>query len=199
MTPDEQLSLVLGAHTDDAVADPGLPAPPEAPPGTGATRNGSGRTPDYRLRGLDLDAHAFADVPSRAVRRKHPSRARRRRRHLIQLVVVVGVVALVGVVLRTSVVEPFSVTSTSMMPTLRAGTDVLVVKSSFLTGAVERGDVVVVDKAAGVTCNPGGDHSDQLVERVIAFPGETIRSVRGRIFLDGRRFRERGWYNRAVR
>ena len=64
---------------------------------------------------------------------------RRRRRHLIQFVVVLGVIALVAVLLRTSVVEPFSVTSTSMMPTLRAGTDVLVVKSSFLTGAVEPG------------------------------------------------------------
>ena len=195
MTPDEQSSLVLGAHPNGAVTDPGLPAAPEVAPGTGATRPGSRRAPDYRLRGLDLDAHAFADVPSRAVRRKHPSRARRRRRHLIQFVVVLAVIALVAVLLRASVVEPFSVTSTSMVPTLRAGTDVLVVKSSFLTGAVNRGDIIVMQKPAGVTCNPRGDHSDQLVERVIAFPGETIRSVRGRVFLDGRRFHERGWYN----
>jgi len=194
MTPDEQSPLLLGEHPNGAVADPGV-ASPEAEPGTGAPKPGSGRATDYRLRGLDLDAQSFAEAPSRAVRRKHPSRRRRRRRHLLQLVLVVAVVALVAVALRAWVVEPFSVTSSSMAPTVRAGTDVLVVKSSFLTGAVRRGDIVVVEKPAGVSCTPGGERSDHLVERVIAFPGETIRSVRGRIFIDGRRFHERGWYN----
>jgi signal peptidase I len=164
-------------------------------PAPGATRSRSASTTDYRLRGLDLDAHAFADVPSRPVRTRHPSRRRRRLRHVIQFIVVLGVIALVAVLLRASVIEPFSVSSSSMAPTLQAGTDVLVVKSSLLTGSIETGDIVVVEKPAGVTCNPGGDRSDQLVERVIAFPGQTIRSVRGRIFIDGRRFHEPGWYD----
>jgi signal peptidase I len=164
-------------------------------PARGATRSRSSRAPDYRLRGLDLDAHAFAEAPRRAVRKRHPSRRRRRRRHVIQFVVVLAMIALVAVLLRATVVEPFTVSSSSMVPALRAGTDVLVVKSGWLAGSIGTGDIVVIRKPAGVTCSPGGDPSDQLVERVIAVPGQTIRSVRGRIFIDGRRFHERGWYN----
>jgi signal peptidase I len=160
------------------------PAPPKS----------RSRAPDYRLRGLDLDAHAFTEAPSRAVWKRHPSRRRRRRRHVIQFALVLAVVALVAVGLRASVVEPFSVTSASMEPTVPSGTNVLVVKWDLLTGPVERGDVVVVDTPAGVRCNPDGD-ADHLIARVIAYPGETITSVRGRIYLDGRRFHEPGWYS----
>jgi signal peptidase I len=150
------------------------------------------RTTDYRLRGLDLDAQVFAEAPARAVRK--PRRGRRRR-HLIQFVVVLGVIVLVAAALRAWVVEPYTVSSSSMAPTLRAGTEVLVMRPGLLAGPIERGDIVVVDKPAGVTCNPGGDRSDRLVERVIAVPGETIGSVRGRIFIDGHRFEEPGWYD----
>jgi signal peptidase I len=108
-------------------------------------------------------------------------------------VLAVGVLFAVG--LRASVVEPFSVTSASMEPTLPSGTNVLVLRWSLLTGPIERGDVVVVDAPAGVECNAGGD-ADHLIARVIAFPGQTIKSVRGRIYLDGRRFHEPGWYNK---
>jgi len=178
------------ASAQAEVAESGEPRPAPA-----TTRFRSASTTDYRLRGLNLDAQAFAEAPPGTVLKRHPSRRRRRRRHVIQFVVLLGVTALVAMLLRASVVEPFSVSSSSMAPTLRAGTDVLVVKSHVLIGSVQAGDIVVVAKPAGVTCNPGGDRSDQLVERVIAFPGQTIRSVRGRIFIDGRRFHEMGWYD----
>ena len=175
-----------------------VPGPSPVP-----TRPRSVRATDYRLRGLDLDAHVFMQAPSRDVWERHPSRRRHRRRrrlrHATQFVVVLGVIALVAVLLRASVVEPYTVTSSSMAPTLRAGTDVLVMKSGLLAGSIGTGDVVVVKKPAGVTCDPRGDHSSQLVARVIALGGETIRSVRGRIFIDGHRFHKPGWYNALVR
>ena len=161
------------------------------------TKSRPGRAPDYRLRGLDLDAPALAEPPSRTVRKRHPSYRRRRRRHIIQWVVAVVVVVLVAIFLRASVVQPFSVSSGSMSPTLRAGTDVLVLKSDLLMGRIEKGDIVVVHEPAAASCSPGGNGSRDLVERVIGVPGQTIRSSRGHIEVNGRRLDEKGWYNRS--
>jgi signal peptidase I len=82
-----------------------------------------------------------------------------------------------------------------MVPTLQAGTEILVVKSSRLTGAVKAGDIVVFHARQGFNCNSGGDDSRHLVKRVIGLPGQTIWSARGNIYVDGRRLREPGWYN----
>jgi signal peptidase I len=168
------------------------PETEDAPP---PARARPGRAADYRLRGLDLDAYALAETPAGPERKKHPSRRYRRRRLLIQWVAVLAVTAAVAVALRVSVVQPFTVRSTSMVPTLQAGTGVLVVKPSFLTGSVKTGDVVVVDEPAGFDCNAGGETSRHLVKRVIGLPGETIWSVSGSIFVDGRPLDEPGWYN----
>jgi signal peptidase I len=108
---------------------------------------------------------------------------------------VLAAIVLVVLMLRAWVVEPYTVSSSSMAPTLQAGTEVLVLKPSLLVGSIEQGDIVVVEKPAGVTCNSDGDRSDHLVARVIALPGQTIQSVRGRVFVDGQRLHESGWYN----
>jgi signal peptidase I len=163
---------------------------PASPPR--ATR--SGRSPDYRLRGIDLDAPAFSEAPEQTVRKGHPSYRRRRRRRVIQSLIALAVVALVAVLLRASVVEPFSVSSSAMAPTLRAGTEVLVLKSSLLRGSIGTGDIVVAHQPAAANC---AGNSGDLVERVIAGPGQTVRSAGGHVFVDGRRLHETGWFDPA--
>jgi signal peptidase I len=149
------------------------------------------RAADYRLRGLDLDAPALADVPVRRSRRSRPGR---RRRWLVQWLVVLTVVALTAVVVRATVLQPFSVTSTSMVPTLHPGTDVLVVKPRLLTGGVHAGDIVVFRQPEGSSCGVPGD-SRHLVSRVIALPGQTIWSEGDSIYIDGDLLDEPGWRN----
>jgi signal peptidase I len=78
---------------------------------------------------------------------------------------------------------------------LRAGTDVLVVKPSLLTGSIKAGDIVVFHEPSGARCGGGVGDSHQLVARVIGLPGETIRSVGGTVAINGRRLKEAGWYN----
>jgi signal peptidase I len=151
--------------------------------------------PDYRLRGLDLDAPVFTDASPRPVRTKHPANRRRRRRLLVQWAIVLVVIAVVAVLLRAFVVQPYSVGSTSMVPTLSPGTDVLVVKWSALTGAIKAGDVIVTHEPSNATCTPGGGHAHDVVARVIGLPGETIWSVAGTIYVNGQRLDEPGWYN----
>jgi signal peptidase I len=179
---------------DAVAADTDLATRHDAFRGNGTTPARPKRATDYRLRGLDLDV-VLAEEADRPVRKKHPSVRRRRRRLIVQWIVVLAVTALVAMFLRASVVEPFSVSSASMVPTLPAGTGALVVKSSLLTGPVKTGDIVVYRQPAGSTCSSGGHDAHRLVDRVIGLPGQTIWSVRGRISVDGKRLDEPGWYN----
>jgi signal peptidase I len=160
------------------------------------TKPRSGSAPDYRLRGLDLAAPAFNEAPPpQTIRKRHPSYRRRRRRHVVQWLVALTVVALVAVFLRTSVVEPYSVSSGAMAPTLQSGTDVLVLKSHLLMGSLGRGDIVVFREPAASNCGAGAGSSHDLVERVIAGPGQTIRSAGGHVYVDGHRLAEKGWFD----
>jgi signal peptidase I len=152
------------------------------------------RAPDYRLRGLDLDAEVFAETAPRPVRKLHPSLRRRRRRLLIQWIFALMLTAMVVVLLRAYVVQPYSVSSTSMVPTLEAGTDVLVVKPSLLTGPIKAGNIIVFHNPDGFRCSSGADAHD-LMKRVIGLPGETIWSVSGSIYINGQRLNEPRWYN----
>jgi signal peptidase I len=153
------------------------------------------RKSDYRLRGLDLDAPALVEAKPRLIQKGHPSRRRRRRRMLMQWTVVLVLLAATAVVLRTSVVRPYAVRSTSMVPTLKPGTDVLVLRPKMLTGPMKVGDLVVFHRPTGFTCSSTSDASTEYLKRVVGLPGQTIWSASGRIYVNGRLLEESGWYN----
>jgi signal peptidase I len=153
------------------------------------------RKSDYRLRGLDLDAHALSEVQPRRVRKGHPSRRRRRRRLVVQWISVLTLLAATAVLLRMFVVQPYSVRSTSMVPNLQPGTNVLVVRPKLLTGSLKAGDIVVFRRPAGLSCQAVGEDSSELIKRVIGLPGQTIWSAGERIYINGRPLKESGWYN----
>ena len=111
----------------------------------GAAERGSGSSPatGLPLRGLDLEASGRAEVEPRHVRKTRPGGRRERRRLLVQWLVALTVLAATAVLLRGFVVSPYTVRSTSMVPTIQPGTSVVVVRPAFLTGSIEAGDVVV--------------------------------------------------------
>ncbi|HEX4739027.1 MAG TPA: signal peptidase I [Allosphingosinicella sp.] len=100
--------------------------------------------------------------------------------------------------LHSLIAKPFYIPSESMMPNLPVGDRLLVSKYPygwsyvspsfhvlpFIRGRLlgrmpERGDIVIVV--------PGGDHhGDNLIKRVIGLPGDTIRLVGGRLWLNGK-------------
>ena len=136
-----------GQHGDGGVTGAGLAEPRDERP---ITTPRPSPAPDYRLRGLALDdARTDAEVPAGPVRTAHRSR-RRRRRLLVQWVVVLTLTATVAMLLRASVFGPYSVSSASMVPTLQAGTDVLVVKPSLLAGSIKAGRHRRVPPAGGI-------------------------------------------------
>jgi signal peptidase I len=154
----------------------------------------SRRRPDYRLRGLDLGVQDLEHTRTHS-RRRGAIHRRRRRRLLLRWLVVLMMATGVALLLRAFVVQPFSVPSAAMAPTLQVGDQILVVKSSLLAKPVARGEIVVYSHLNSFACRQGGGAAQDLVNRVVGLPGETIWSAHNAIFVDRHRLSERGWSN----
>ncbi len=151
----------------------------------------SRRGSDYRLRGVDLGSE---ETPAPLAKKYRPNR-RRRRRLALKWVAGLAVAALAAVLLRVDVVQPFSVPSAAMAPTLQAGDRILVVKSRPLAGPFRSGDIVVFQRPKFFPCSVSQKQTRDLVQRVIAVPGDTIWSMGNKIYLNGKRLEEKGWYD----
>lgn len=92
------------------------------------------------------------------------------------LAVVVAVLAL-----RLFVLEPMTVASGSMAPTVRAGDHVLTESVSLRAGAAERGDLVTFRRAGS---------GELILKRVSGVPGDTVAIRDGRLFVNGSRVDE---------
>jgi len=82
------------------------------------------------------------------------------------------IIILVVVSIRTFIVTPILVQGESMVPTLDGGEIMLLKKYDT---SYERFDIVVVNKSV---------EGDNLIKRVIALPGETIRYKSNRLYIN---------------
>jgi signal peptidase I len=97
---------------------------------------------------------------------------------------VVVVLAVGGaILLRSFVVQTFSVPSSSMYPTLQIGDRILVDRIPGLAHSIHRGDIIVFHK---VPTDQGGTGPEDLVKRVIGLPGDRISSVGDTIYIKGK-------------
>jgi len=151
---------------------------------------------DYRLRGLDLQAPVFAEAASRATPRRH--RRSRLRRIVLWWLAAFAVAGGVAVGIRTAVLTPFTMPSNAMTPTLHAGDRIVVVTSSLLRGPIQRGDLVVFRQSAVAGCSAGTNGSQDLVQRVIGLPGDTLTSRGSRLLVNGSPLHEAGWYDTSA-
>ena len=106
----------------------------------------------------------------------HSSRVRT----FIDWVVVIAVALLVAFLVRGFVLAHFVVDGSSMNSTLSSGDRVFVNKLSYRLHDPNRGDVVVLHQISGAS-------ERDLIKRVVALPGETIRGDEAcAVFIDGR-------------
>ncbi len=91
----------------------------------------------------------------------------------------------VTIVVKTWVLQVYSIPSTSMVPTLEVGDRVVVSKLEREPG---RGDIVVFDRPP--TSPAGPDDPEVLIKRVIGLPGEHVSSRGGQVYVDGNRLEE---------
>jgi signal peptidase I len=100
---------------------------------------------------------------------------------LIEWAIILVLVVGFTFVLRTFVIQTFSIPSGSMLPTLHVGDRIIVNKLSYDFHDVHRGDIVVFKRPPLESQN----YSD-LVKRVVGLPGETVSSVNGKIYINGK-------------
>lgn len=98
------------------------------------------------------------------------------------------VVAIIAIVIRSFVVAPFKIPSSSMVPTLDVGDYIFVLRypyglripftdMQFFPHAPERGDVAVFDFPE--------DRSKDYIKRIIGLPGDDIRYEKNRLYVNG--------------
>jgi signal peptidase I len=107
-----------------------------------------------------------------------PARRKRRWNPVLEWVVVIVVALGAAFVVRSFVFQQYVINGPSMRPTLQPGDRVLLNKLSYRAHDVNRGDVVVFDRVQGT-------RHDDLIKRVIALEGETIRIENCAVFIDG--------------
>lgn len=94
----------------------------------------------------------------------------------------IAVAAVIALVIRMFIFEPFYVKGPSMEPTLYTSDRLIVSKLSYRIGAPKRGDIIVFKYPR----NPNSD----FVKRVIALGGETVEIRMGRIYINGQLYEE---------
>jgi len=98
------------------------------------------------------------------------------------------IVAVLAIVIRSFIVAPFKIPSSSMIPTLEVGDYIFVLRYPYglripftdvqlLPNAPQRGDVVVFDYPE--------DRSKDYIKRIVGLPGDKIRYEDNRLFING--------------
>lgn len=93
--------------------------------------------------------------------------------------VLVGAVV-VALVVRTFLLQAFSIPSGSMESTLEIRDRLLVNKLSYQFGDVERGDIVVFFKPDSLS-----SPYDDLIKRVVGLPGDVVEGRNNQVFING--------------
>ena len=132
-----------------------------------------------------------SDAPRRGLKQADPAtladagRARERQREetmsfgrwVLELVVLLGLAWVLAFGIKTYVVQPFIIPSSSMEPTLMISDRVLVNRFIYRFTAPKAGDIVVFQ-------SPQEGNLD-LIKRVVAVAGQTADIRDGKVFVDG--------------
>lgn len=95
-------------------------------------------------------------------------------------------VALVLVLILTSVIKPTIVKESSMEPTLFENHYLIVSKLAYKTGEMQRGDIIVFESELETE---DGDKK-LLIKRIVGLPGETVTISNGEVYIDGQMLEE---------
>ncbi len=120
-----------------------------------------------------------------------------------ELVVIVAAAIALAFLIQAFLVKPFRIPSESMVPTLEVTQRVLVDRVSYRFSTPDRGDIVVFhppigaeSSECGAPVDTGGEpcpeptaepSEENFIKRVVALPGDRLRVLGGRVYLNGER------------
>ena len=108
-------------------------------------------------------------------------------RLILEWLVVIVIALIVAVLVRLFLLQQFYISGPSMETTMFSNDRVLVSKLNYEVGGIDRGDIVVFDRA---TMNGDQIEHDDLIKRVIGLGGETIEIRDCVIYIDGAKLEE---------
>lgn len=152
------------------------------------------------------DAEPSED-PDRIDGSEHEQGSTRHLRFWRELPVLIVAATIVALILKTFLIQAFSIPSVSMEPTLMPGDRVLVCRVCTRISGVRRGDVIVFSDPSG---GPGPDRgivggilhfigeglgvahpaNPDYIKRVIGLPGDVVELRGGELLVNGRRVDE---------
>jgi signal peptidase I len=141
------------------------------------------------------------------VARKTAAKRSGRGNQAIEFVTIIVVALGLALLIQAFLVKPFRIPSESMEPTLDIGQRVLVNRLTTHFSNPHRGDIVVFKPPKGADTNmcgipsePDDGHPCQketpqrsnsnFIKRVVAVPGDRIKVIAGRVYLDGKEQKE---------
>jgi signal peptidase I len=108
-------------------------------------------------------------------------------KQIFEWIVVIAIAMIVAMLVRLFFLQQFYISGPSMETTMFSDNRVLVSKLSYKIGEIDRGDVVVFDRA---TMNGSQIEHDDLIKRVIGLGGETIEIRDCSVYIDGKKLEE---------
>lgn len=108
-------------------------------------------------------------------------------KQIFEWIVVIAIALIVAMLVRLFLLQQFYISGPSMETTMFSDNRVLVSKLSYKIGDIDRGDVVVFDRA---TMNGSQIEHDDLIKRVIGLGGETIEIRDCSVYIDGKKLEE---------
>ncbi|MFM8248042.1 MAG: signal peptidase I [Acidimicrobiaceae bacterium] len=108
-------------------------------------------------------------------------------RQVIEWIVVIFIALTVAMLVRLFLLQQFYISGPSMETTMFSNDRVLVNKLAYEIGSIDRGDIVVFDRA---TMSGNQIEHDDLIKRVIGLGGETIEIRDCIVYIDGARLEE---------
>jgi signal peptidase I len=124
---------------------------------------------------------------------------------LLELVTIVAVALGLALAIQAFVVKPYRIPSASMVPTLQVGQRVLVDRITSHFTSPGRGDIVVFKPPLGADTDQCGvphppdqacprptpqKSSTNFIKRVVGLPGERLKVINGRVWINGKPLRE---------
>ena len=103
-------------------------------------------------------------------------------KQIFEWIVVIAIALIVAMLVRLFLLQQFFISGPSMETTMFSDNRVLVSKLAYKIGDIDRGDVVVFDRA---TMNGSQIEHDDLIKRVIGLGGESIEIRDCSVYIDG--------------